>query len=248
MASATMATALAIQPPSAAPTTRPTMMRMGSTISVTASVGAASIPELYVHTGQDLLALADEALYQAKARATVAATMPDNGSADVDVDLETITVEFTEPMADVTDVSASGPWPMTPDTPHTWSQDGRTVTITRENPSEALLPFTVITIFLNAGGSGFEDLQGNPLGPYAFTFSTGGPGSDEPPEVQSTSPVDGERGVGVFREGFSVTFSKPMTFDFNMGKKQLGANRIYIGRHGIHPANSPFKMKLMTTG
>jgi diguanylate cyclase (GGDEF)-like protein len=38
----------------------------GQTFSVTASVGAASIPELYVHTGHDLLALADEALYHAK--------------------------------------------------------------------------------------------------------------------------------------------------------------------------------------
>ncbi|MEE4273036.1 MAG: Ig-like domain-containing protein [Thermoanaerobaculales bacterium] len=147
---------------------------------------------------------------------TVMATTPANGAADVDIETETITVEFSKAMADATDVSVVGPWPVTGDTHHSWSADGRTLTVGRDDAPDPLPSYEVATVYLNADGSGFEDLGGNQLGPYAFTFTLGGPGPDEPPSVLLTDPVDGARGVGVFTETITFVFDKPMTFDFNM--------------------------------
>jgi len=147
---------------------------------------------------------------------TVTATAPDNGAADVDIDTETITVEFSEAMSTTADISVAGPWPVSGDIPHSWSADGRTLTIRRDAPPDPLPSYGVTTVFLNASGSGFEDLDGNPLGAYAFTFTLGGPGPNEPPSVLSTDPPDGTRGVGVFTEKITFVFDKPMAFDFNM--------------------------------
>jgi len=147
---------------------------------------------------------------------TVLATTPVNGAVDVTEELEVITVEFSEAMAGSVDVSSSGGWPVSGSTPHSWSADGRTVTVRRDDAPDPLPPFGVLTLYLNRNGQGFEDLDGTPLGPYAFTFTLDGPGSDEPPSVQSSIPADGTRGVGLFTESFTVVFDKPVSSEVNL--------------------------------
>jgi hypothetical protein len=147
---------------------------------------------------------------------TVLATAPANGAADVSEELETISVEFSKAMAEAVGVSFSGAWPVSGNTPHSWSVDGRTLTIRRDDAPAPLPSFEVLTVHLNRNGSGFEDLDGTPLGPYAFTFTLGGPGADDPPSVQSSIPADGTRGVGLFTESFTVAFDKPMSPDVNL--------------------------------
>jgi pimeloyl-ACP methyl ester carboxylesterase len=147
---------------------------------------------------------------------TVLATTPPNGASDVAVETNEILIEFSEPMAESVEVGVSGPWPMSLDTPRSWSPDGRVLTLRRDNPSEPLPTFTVITLYLNPAGEGIEDLDGFPLGTYGLAMTTEEPDPDQPPEIQSSDPADESRGVGVFRDSFTVTFTKAMTFDFNM--------------------------------
>jgi len=149
-------------------------------------------------------------------RPTVVGTVPSNGAAEVAVNTAGVSIEFSEPMADNIDVGVSGPWPISGQTPHSWSSDGRILNLARDNPEEGLPSFNVITFFVNPTGSGMADLDGSGLGTYAFAITTGGPGPDEPPSVQSSDPPNGARGVGLFRESIRIVFDKPMTFDFNM--------------------------------
>jgi dienelactone hydrolase len=146
----------------------------------------------------------------------VVATAPGNGAADVPVDLDSVMIEFSEPMADTVSIAVGSHWPVSGHTPHSWSADGRTLTLRRDNASEPLPTLTVITFLLNPSGAGFEDREGTPLGAYSLAMTTGGPGPGEPPVVAASDPPDGARGVGVFRDSISITFSKPMAPDTNL--------------------------------
>ena len=147
---------------------------------------------------------------------TVISTTPENGAADVRVDLESISITFSEPMADTTALDIAGQWPQSTQTPPIWSADGRTLNIRRANAAEPLPYHEVVRVIVNPSGVGFGDLDGLPLGTTSLAFTTADPGPDQPPAVSSSDPADGERDVGVFRDRMRVTFTKPMSPEFNM--------------------------------
>jgi len=141
---------------------------------------------------------------------TVQSTNPANGAVEVDRELETVTITFSKRMADQVNVTNSGGWPISASTPRTWSADGRTLSLSRDDAGTPLEPSTAITLHLNANGAGFEDMEGKPLGAYSLTFTTSTPGADEKPTVVDRNPPLDEPLVGVFVDRVSVTFSKPM--------------------------------------
>ena len=141
---------------------------------------------------------------------TVAGTDPVNGAVAVSRNLENIELTFSEPMAQSTSISGDSTWPISATIERSWSADGKTLTISRDDAGIPLAPYTAITIQLNSGGTGFQDLQGTPLGAYSFSFTTGSPGADEKPVVMAADPENGESSAGSFIGEFSLTFSKPM--------------------------------------
>jgi len=141
---------------------------------------------------------------------------PTNGRSGVDIDLETVSIEFSEPMEETIALNVAGPWPVSSHAPHVWSTDRRTLGLRRDNPADPLPYFSVIMMTLNPTGVGFEDADGHPLGAISLAFTIRGANPDEPPSVVSSDPYHGERGVGVFRDSMTVNFSKAMTTDVNL--------------------------------
>jgi len=147
---------------------------------------------------------------------TVESTDPANGAGGVERDLDVVSITFSERMADNVNLSSSGGWPISTSTPRTWSTDGRTLSLSRDDAGTPLEPSAVITLHLNANSSGFEDVDGKPLGAYSLTFTTVAPGADEKPTVIATNPPLDELMVGIFADLVSITFSKPMESAYDL--------------------------------
>ena len=136
---------------------------------------------------------------------TVVSTNPSNGAIGVSADLDTVSVTFSEPMAPTYSISNSGSWG---ESVQTWSGDKTKLYMTRENAGTPLSEGETIFFTLNPAGSyRFQDLEGNYLETYTFSF---GIGESSAPTVVSTTPANGATGVSPDLEVVSITFSKPM--------------------------------------
>ena len=120
---------------------------------------------------------------------TVLSTSPENGATDVEADIQFVSITFSKAMSTNRSISSQGNWQLSETTPATWSPDGLTLTISRDNASSALAPLTVIRLILNPIGSGFEDTQGRSMGTYSFAFTIRAPAAHENPTVISTNPI-----------------------------------------------------------
>ncbi len=141
---------------------------------------------------------------------TVVSTTPVNGATDVAVDRSSIDVTFSEPMGHATDVSVSGDWSLGSATMLSWSGDGRTLSISRDDLPDPLPNVATVTVHLNRTGGGFVDAAGTALGAYSFSFTTAPPDASQKPVVSDSDPAHGSRTAGRFMDTVSITFSKPM--------------------------------------
>ena len=141
---------------------------------------------------------------------TVVSTSPVNGATGVEVDRSSISITFSEAMSQGTDLTVSGDWRLSSSTPVSWSGDGRTLTVGRDDSPDPLPNLAAMTFHLNREGDGFADSSGAELGAYSFSFTTAPPDASQKPVVTETDPEHGSRAGGRFLETLSVTFSKPM--------------------------------------
>jgi len=110
----------------------------------------------------------------------IVSTYPFDGETVVSRNLEWISVTFSREMGENFRVStywdppsATG-WSLSPFTASTWTRDRRTFHFSRDNIGKRLAPGIVIHVILNPSvhPSGFEDVPGNALNQYVFTFTT----------------------------------------------------------------------------
>ena len=148
----------------------------------------------------------------------VVSTDPSQGSTTVSPDIDTVSVVFSEAMADRFNVLNSGSWGKSV---MSGSPDRRILYMMRENAETPLSVGETISFTLNPEGSlGFEDLAGNALEPYTFSFTIGEGG--DPPTVVSTSPAQGETNVSLDLEAVSITFSRPMKSGYSISSNFPG--------------------------
>ena len=107
----------------------------------------------------------------------VVSTYPPKGATGVSRDISSVSITFSKPMAETTN-TALGSWYFSygwGTGTRTWSADGKTLTITRDNPGTPL-PEGQTTIFmLNWGLSmRFQATDGNVLPEYTYYFTTEG--------------------------------------------------------------------------
>jgi len=98
----------------------------------------------------------------------VVGTYPQNGAIGVPRDLPYISITFSEPMKASSSTLASNWVPST----QSWSEDQKTFYITPTAPNKPNFGAQVI-FTLNPSGynQSFQDLEGNPLQPYTFSFT-----------------------------------------------------------------------------
>jgi len=103
---------------------------------------------------------------------TVVSTDPLNGATDASPDLETVSITFSEAMEPSISFTTQGDWAQATTT---WSQDQRTVFLTRQNAGTPLLGGTDVTITLNPPGApNFQDISDNYLDTYVLSFTVAG--------------------------------------------------------------------------
>jgi hypothetical protein len=100
---------------------------------------------------------------------TVVSTSPANGATDVSLDLTVVSITFSKPMQSNISFSTNF-WPLSSSTP-SWSSNKMTLNITRTD-TQKLKSAVEFTFTLNPEGDGFRDLDGNPLPPFTFSFTT----------------------------------------------------------------------------
>jgi hypothetical protein len=147
---------------------------------------------------------------------TVVSTVPANGATGVMVGLSSIDVTFSEPMGQGTDVTVSGDWSVGSAAALSWSGDGRTLSIGRDDLPDPLPNLAAVTVHLNRSGHGFADAAGTTLGAYSLSFTTAPPDASQKPVVSDSDPAHGSRTAGRFMDTVSITFSKPMESGHDM--------------------------------
>lgn len=100
---------------------------------------------------------------------TVVSTNPPDGTTDVSPDIEWVSITFSEQMGSGVSLSIIG-WGRTTGG---WSEDGKTYYTSGENAGTPLPRGSMITFILNPAdyNPGFQDLEGNPLETYTFSFT-----------------------------------------------------------------------------
>ena len=138
----------------------------------------------------------------------VLSTLPANGALGVADNLGTIIVTFTEPMKGNVSYNYS---PRLGPLFTQWSNDSKQLLINRTDPITPLADGTIIQINLNPYGSTsfFEDIAGNHLPAYSFSFTIGQSNLLAPSVVLSI-PANGGFDLSPTLPGFSVTFDRPM--------------------------------------
>lgn len=136
---------------------------------------------------------------------TVVSTEPANGATGVAPDLPQIVLTFDKGMSGgYSFTGLSGGWS------GQWSQDQRSLTLSRPPALPPWSDRTIVTMVLNPPPYlSFVDLEGNPLGTYAFSFTVGAavPGA---PTVVETAPANGATGVSTSLQSLVITFSETM--------------------------------------
>lgn len=138
----------------------------------------------------------------------VVSSVPARGAIAVDPWLESIVVQFSEPMNTAyTNFTLPSAWGSATSS---WSTDHRTLTIHRVDSSQPLPARDLVTLVLNPPGSSsyFRDADGNPLPETKVEF--GILPYEDFPAVVSTSPANGAVGVSSGLTSFTVTFDEPM--------------------------------------
>ncbi len=145
----------------------------------------------------------------------VVSTSPGNGATDVEPDIQSVSVTFSKSMSAGKSVNSYGNWQISETTQVTWSEDGRTATISRDDAAANLAALSVVRLILNQNGDGFEDTSGHILGTYSLAFTIRAATAEENPTVVSISPGSGSF-IGQFTDWVAVTFSKEMQTDSNV--------------------------------
>jgi len=99
---------------------------------------------------------------------TVVSTNPANGATGVSRDLAAVSITFSEAMAGGYSISSNFP-------SYTagWSQDKKTISLTRKDLQTRLPAGMTYSFVLNGGGTtSFQDTEGNPLSETRFSFTT----------------------------------------------------------------------------
>jgi hypothetical protein len=117
----------------------------------------------------------------------VVSSLPAHQALDVSPDLDTITVNFSEEMAEaVSFTEISKIWGSSN---YFWSPDHRSLSITRDSAALPLPPGGLVTLMLNpAGAMNFQDLEGNLLDTFTLSFTVAG---DAPFQVSRISADPG---------------------------------------------------------
>lgn len=102
----------------------------------------------------------------------VIATEPPNGATGVDPTIQSFSLTFNKPM-NTSQWKYSMYFFFGSVATH-WSPDGRTLTFTRDNDNHLLHGSEVVTILNNDGYERFQDLQGNVLKEYTYSFQVAG--------------------------------------------------------------------------
>jgi Bacterial Ig-like domain len=142
----------------------------------------------------------------------VVSTNPANGATGVSRSLVQVSITFSKEMAGGVSVSSNLPVPTV-----NWSQDKRTVYLTRNDQQTPLASGTTYTFTLNPAAAGhlnFYDLQYCYLPQTTFSFTTAV--DLNAPVVVSTSPADGATGVSRDLAQISITFSKAMAGGYSI--------------------------------
>jgi pimeloyl-ACP methyl ester carboxylesterase len=98
----------------------------------------------------------------------VISTNPANGASNVSLDLTVVSITFSKPMQNAIGFTTNL-WPIS--STFSWSPDKMTLFITRTD-TQKLRSEVEYTFALNPEGNGFRDLEGNPLPPSTFSFTT----------------------------------------------------------------------------
>jgi hypothetical protein len=139
----------------------------------------------------------------------VVSTAPANGATDVDIDLQTVSIQFSEPMSAAYGIISTN----FPSYTTAWSGGNTVLTITKVNSTTMLQANYTYSFTLNP--SGYEDwhyrnTQGAILPQTTFTFSV--IRTDyTPPQVISTTPVDGATNVSRDLQTITIRFSESMS-------------------------------------
>jgi Bacterial Ig-like domain len=143
----------------------------------------------------------------------VVSTSPANGATGVNRNLATVSITFSEAMSGGVSITTSAT--TFPTYTVTWSQDKRTVYLTRNDQQTPLASGGTYAFTLNpAGYLNFRDLQYCYLPQTTFSFTTAvDPGV---PTVVSTSPANGATGVSRDLATVSITFSEEMAGGYSI--------------------------------
>jgi hypothetical protein len=180
----------------------------------------------------------------------VVSTNPDNYATDVSQTLDMVTITFDRPMNTDFKTVAISNW-RSPHAKRTWSADGMTLFVGREDDSPLLLN-TKVTITINKPGyESIRDTEGNFAEEYTLTFWIQGP-----TRVSSTVPAGGSTDVSSTADLVSITFNKPMdiryrsastsnwTSSFKTNYWSEDAMTLYLPRQEIH---YPFRPNTQVT-
>ena len=138
----------------------------------------------------------------------VIGTAPEIGSTNVSPDLERVEITFSEPMNPCCTSFASN----FPAYTVSWSQDHRTLYITRNDQQTPLIAGKNYIITLNPSGyPDFRDMAYAFLPQKIISFTIAGEPDPNAPKVAATNPADGETSVSRDLVTVSITFSEPMT-------------------------------------
>ena len=134
----------------------------------------------------------------------VVSTSPANGATGMSCSLAQVSITFSEEMAGGASITSNFLAYAV-----SWSQDKRTVYLTRNDQQTLLASGETYTFTLNpAGYLNFRDLQYNYLPQTVFSFTT--TVNPNAPVVMSTSPANGATGVSRDLSTVSITFNKEM--------------------------------------
>jgi hypothetical protein len=138
---------------------------------------------------------------------SVVSTSPADGATGVSRDRTQVSITFSEPMGNGVSITSNFPAFIV-----SWSQDRRTVFLTRNDQQTPLMSGFEYNFTLNPTGYlNFRDAQYNYLPQTTFSFRAAV--DPNAPVVVSTRPADGATGVSRDLAQVSITFSKPMNGD-----------------------------------
>jgi hypothetical protein len=183
----------------------------------------------------------------------VVSTIPENNATDVSQTLDMVTITFDRPMNTDFKTVATSNW-RSPHAKRTWSADGKTLFVGREDDSPLRLN-TNVWITINSPSLNqdyhIRDTEGNFAEEFTLTFWIQGP-----TRVSSTVPAGGSTDVNPTADLVSITFNKPMdiryrsastsnwTSSFKTNYWSEDAMTLYLPRQEIH---YPFRPNTQVT-